>query len=486
MPQPYKDVLRKIDSNRWEVPKSYKEGMLVPALIYTDENMLGRIWEDQAFQQLVNLSFLPGVVGRSLAMPGIHADYGFPVGGVAATTVQNGVISPAAVGADINCGVRLLRTNLSAEEVRPKIKELMDALFDNIPSGVGSEGKIRISLKELDKVLQNGAAWAVEKGLGNPEDLIVTEESGQLKGADPTAVSERAEKRGLSQLGTLGYGSHFLEVQVVDQVYDRESAKAMGILETGQVLFQIHTGSRGLGRQVCDDFIKIMGESSKKYGIPLPDRQLACAPVDSPEGKAYLKAVACAANYAWANRQCIAHWVRESFVKVMGKTARELGLEQVYDVAHNTAKIESHNIDGKVQSLCVHRKGATRAFAQGNPELPAIYRNIGQPVLIPGDMGRYSFIAVGTETAMLESFGSACHGAGRPQLRRTARKALRGTEIASKLAQRGIIVKADNLNTLIDEASDAYQDVAEVVEVAVAANLIKKVARTVPLGVVKG
>jgi tRNA-splicing ligase RtcB len=304
--------------------------------------------------------------------------------------------------------------------------------------------------------------------------------------ADPGTVSERAKKRGLPQLGTLGSGNHFLEIQVVDQIYDRETAKAMGILETGQVLFQIHTGSRGFGHQVCDDFIKVMGESSKKYGIQLPDRQLACAPVDSPEGKAYLRAMACAANYAWTNRQCIAHWARESFVKVMGKTVRELGLEQIYDVAHNIAKIESHTVDGKMQSLCVHRKGATRAFPKGNPELPAIYRNIGQPVLIPGDMGRYSFIAVGTETAMQESFGSACHGAGRIQSRNAAKKGLRGADIAFKLAQKGIIVKADNMGTLAEESSEAYKDVAEVVEVAVGANLVKKVARTVPIGVIKG
>ncbi len=486
MAQPWENIAHKIDANRWEIRQSYKTGMLVPGLIYASESMLDQIWEDQAFQQVVNVCFLPGIVGHSLAMPDIHLGYGFPIGGVAATRVQDGVVSPGGVGFDINCGVRLLRTNLSVEEVRPKIKELIQALYYNIPSGLGSEGKIRISEKELDRALLNGAAWAVERGFGQAEDLIVTEESGCLKGADPDKVSEKAKKRGLPQLGTLGSGNHFLEIQVVEQIYDRETARAMGILETGQVLLQVHTGSRGLGHQVCDDFLKTMGNASQRYGINLPDRQLACAPVQSPEGKDYLAAMACAANYAWTNRQCITHWARESFTNVLGKTPRELGLEQIYDVAHNIAKIERYSIEGKMQELCVHRKGATRAFPKGHPDVPAIYRNIGQPVLIPGDMGRYSYIAVGTETAIQESFGSTCHGAGRTQSRSAAKKRLRGTDIAYKLAQRGIIVKADNMNSLAEEASEAYKDVAEVIEVASGANISRKVARAVPLGVIKG
>ncbi len=486
MVEPWRDVAHKIDANRWEIQKSYKAGMLVPGLIYASESMLDQIWTDQAFQQVVNVCYLPGIVGHSLAMPDIHWGYGFPIGGVAATRVEDGVVSPGGVGFDINCGVRLLRTNLSVEEVRPRIKELIQALYYNVPSGLGSEGKIRINEKELERVLVKGAAWAVERGFGQAEDLLVTEESGCLKGADPGKVSDKARKRGLPQLGTLGSGNHFLEIQVVDQIYDRETARVMGILETGQVLVLIHTGSRGLGHQVCDDYLKTMSGASQRYSINLPDRQLACAPVQSSEGKDYLAAMACAANYAWTNRQCIMHWTRESFIKVLGKSLRELGLEQIYDVAHNIAKIEQYTIESKAQTLCIHRKGATRAFPKGHPDIPAIYRNIGQPVLIPGDMGRYSYIAVGTETAIQESFGSTCHGAGRVQSRSAAKKGLRGTDIAYKLAQKGIFVKADNMSALAEEASDAYKDVAEVVEVAESANISRKIARAVPLGVIKG
>jgi tRNA-splicing ligase RtcB len=485
MGAPWKQIINKIDDSRWEIRRSYKEGMLVPGLIYSSESMLSQM-EDQAFQQVVNVSFLPGIVGHSLAMPDIHPGYGFPIGGVAATRVKDGVISPGGVGFDINCGVRLLRTNLSEEEVRPMIEPLIYSLFSNIPSGVGSEGKIRISEKELDKALLKGAAWAVEKGYGNSEDLMVSEESGCMKGANPDKVSQKAKKRGLPQLGTLGSGNHFLEIQVVDKIYEPEVARAMGILETGQVLLLIHTGSRGLGHQVCDDFIRIMGTSTSRYGITMPDRQLACAPVNSPEGRDYLAAMACAANYAWVNRQCITHWARESFTQVLGKSPRELGLEQIYDVAHNIAKIEQHTVEGKSQMVCVHRKGATRAFPKGHPDIPPIYRNIGQPVLIPGDMGRYSYIAVGTETAMQESFGSTCHGAGRLQSRSAAKKGLKGTDIAYKLAMRGIFVKAESMGSLAEEASDAYKDVAEVIEVTSKANISRKIARAVPLGVIKG
>jgi tRNA-splicing ligase RtcB len=482
----WKEVVHKIDEYRWEIQRNYREGMRVPGLVYASESMLNQIWEDQALQQVINVSFLPGIVGHSLAMPDIHWGYGFPIGGVAATRVKNGVISPGGVGFDINCGVRMLRTNLSQEEIKPHIEDLIQALFYNIPSGLGSEGKLRINEKELDKVLLNGSAGAVEKGFGEEDDLIFTEESGCLQGADPDKVSQKAKKRGLPQLGTLGSGNHFLEIQAVDQIYDREAARAMGILETGQVLILIHTGSRGLGHQVCDDFIRVMGTASLHYGINLPDRQLVCAPVQSPEGEDYLAAMACAANYAWVNRQCITHWVRGSFVKVLGKSPRELGMEQIYDVAHNIAKIEKHTLEDQIQSLCVHRKGATRAFPKGHPDIPAIYRNIGQPVLIPGDMGRYSYIAVGTETAMRETFGSTCHGAGRIQSRSAAKKGLRGSDVAHKLAMKGIIVKSDSMSALAEENSDAYKDVAEVVEVTHKAGISLKVARAVPLGVIKG
>jgi tRNA-splicing ligase RtcB (3'-phosphate/5'-hydroxy nucleic acid ligase) len=481
-----KEVIHKIDENRWEIPTTYKAGMRVPGRIYTSESMLEQIWEDQSFEQVVNVSFLPGIVEHSLAMPDIHFGYGFPIGGVAATRVRDGVVSPGGVGFDINCGVRLLRTNLSLEEVKPNIEKLVYAMYSNIPSGLGSEGKLRISDKDLDKVLIKGAAWAVEKGLGQSEDLVCTEESGSMKNADTDKVSQRARKRGLPQIGTLGSGNHFLEIQAVDQIYDQDAAQAMGILEAGQILVMIHTGSRGLGHQVCDDYIRTLGEATHRYGISIPDRQLACAPVQSPEGQDYLAAMACAANYAWANRQCIAHWVRESFVSVLGKGPREMGLEQIYDVAHNIAKIERYTVDGKSESLCVHRKGATRAFPKGHPDVPAIYRNIGQPVLIPGDMGRYSYIAVGTETAMQETFGSTCHGAGRLQSRTAAKKGLRGSDIAYKLGMRGILVKCDSMGSLAEECSEAYKDVTEVVEVTQKAGISRKVARTVPVGVIKG
>ncbi len=482
----WKNMVQKIDDCRWEIRRDYKEGMRVPGQLYASESMLAQIHEDRAIDQVINVAFLPGIAGNSLAMPDIHWGYGFPIGGVAATRVKDGVVSPGGVGFDINCGVRLLRTNLSIEEIKPQIADLVYALFSHVPSGLGSEGKLRISEKELDRVLIKGAAWAVEKGMGDHSDLIFTESSGCLKEADPEKVSQKAKKRGLPQIGTLGSGNHFLEIQAVDQIYNREAAQAMGILEQGQVLILIHTGSRGLGHQVCDDSIRVMNTAVQKYGIEVPDRQLVCAPVLSPEGKDYLSAMACAANYAWANRQCITHWVRESFIKVLKKGPRELGLEQIYDVAHNIAKIEQHVVDGKSQAVCVHRKGATRAFAKGHPEVPAMYRNIGQPVLIPGDMGRYSYISVGTETAMLQTFGSTCHGAGRTQSRSAAKKGLKGSDIQYKLGLRGIIVKCDSMSGLAEEASEAYKDVAEVVEVTEKAGISRKVARAVPLGVIKG
>jgi len=486
MPAPWQDILKKVDDYRWEIPQSYKAGMSVPGLIFASESMLSHIWEEQVFQQVANVAFLPGIVGHSLAMPDIHWGYGFPIGGVAATRIKDGVVSPGGVGFDINCGVRLLRTNLTEEEVRPKIEQLIAELFVNIPSGLGSTGKIRVSEKELDEVLLKGSRWALEKGYGEAEDIVVTEELGCLKGANPHKVSSKAKKRGTPQLGTLGSGNHFLEVEVVDEIYDQDVAKAMGIVAVGQVLVLIHTGSRGFGHEVCSDYVRLLGEAVKKYGISLPDRQLACAPVESTEGRDYLAAMACAANYAWTNRQCIAHWARESFIKVFGKSRRELGMEQVYDVAHNIAKIEEYTIGGKRHTLCVHRKGATRAFPAGHPDVPDIYQNIGQPVLIPGDMGRYSYILVGTEIAVKETFGSTCHGAGRVQSRAAAKRSLRGADVAKSLAARGITVKADSLSSLAEEASEAYKDVTEVVDIADKAGISHKVARARPMGVIKG
>jgi len=478
--------LNKVDDCRWEIPKSYKPGMLVPGLVYADEAMLEVIKDEQSLEQVANVAFLPGIVGRSLAMPDIHWGYGFPIGGVAATRVSDGVISPGGVGYDINCGVRLLRTNLAEEEVKPKINELVNALFHNVPSGLGSEGKIKVGEKEIDDVLIDGAHWAVKRGFGRSEDLEATEETGCMKGAVPDKVSARAKKRGAPQSGTLGSGNHFLEVQIVREIYDEVAAKTMGIDRIGQVLLLIHTGSRGLGHQVCDDYLRIMEEAVRRYGIGIPDRQLACAPVESKEGKDYFAAMACAANYAWANRQCITHWARESFVRVFGKSLEELGMQQVYDVTHNIAKIEEHTIDNQKLTVCVHRKGATRAFPAGHKDVPQRYKEVGQPVLIPGDMGRRSYVAIGTDKAMAETFGSTCHGAGRVQSRGAAKRSLRGIDVANELRARGITVKADNMSSLAEEASQAYKDVTQVVEVAHKAGISRKVAMASPIGVIKG
>jgi tRNA-splicing ligase RtcB len=482
----WRGKVNRIDDYRWEIPTSYKAGMRVAGLIYASQSMLEHIFEEQVFEQVANVAFLPGIVGHSLAMPDIHWGYGFPIGGVAATRVADGVISPGGVGFDINCGVRLLRTNLTVDEVRPEITKLVNELYENVPSGLGSEGKIRVSQKELDQVLTQGSRWALEKGLGEPEDIVVTEEAGCIKQANPDKVSVKAKKRGIPQLGTLGSGNHFLEVEAVSEIYDPAAAGAMGITGVGQILVLIHTGSRGLGHEVCGDYVRLLGEAVKRYGITLPDRQLACAPVSSAEGQDYLGAMACAANYAWTNRQCIAHWTRESFARVFGRSQREIGLEQVYDVCHNIAKIEEHSVGGRRERLCVHRKGATRAFPPGHRDVPERYRDIGQPVLIPGDMGRGSFVALGTERAMAESFGSTCHGAGRLKSRSAARRSLNGAEVARQLASRGITVKTGDLGSLAEEASPAYKDVAEVVEVTDKAGLSRKVVRTEPVGVIKG
>jgi tRNA-splicing ligase RtcB len=478
--------LEKIDEYRWRIPQNYKKGMRVPGIIYSDEAMLKQIREEQALEQVVNVAFLPGIVNYSLAMPDIHWGYGFPIGGVAAMRMNDGVVSPGGVGFDINCGVRLLRTNLTQKEVSPKINELMDALYEAIPSGVGSKGKIRLKGKELDEVLVKGSRWAVEKGYGRPEDLQTTEENGEIAKADPDKVSGRAKERGTPQLGTLGSGNHFLEVALVDKIFETDIAKSMGIDGVGQVVLYVHCGSRGLGHQVADDYVKEMVRAMTKYGLELPDRQLACSPVKSPEGQAYLAAMRCAANYAWANRQCIAHWVREAFCRILGKCEADAGLELIYDVAHNIAKIEEHQVNGQKQTLCVHRKGATRAFPAGHPDVPAKYSRIGQPVIIPGDMGRTSYVLVGTELAMKETFGSTCHGAGRLQSRTAAKRQLSGREVLQSLQSSGITVRAGSLAGLAEEAPQAYKDVNDVVRIAHNAGISKIVARTRPIGVVKG
>ena len=478
--------LIKIDDYRWQIPQSYKSGMRVPGLIYATQKMLESIREDQTPEQVANVAFLPGIVKFSFAMPDIHWGYGFPIGGVAAMDIKNGVISPGGVGYDINCGVRLLCTNLREAEVRPKIHQLIGELFQNVPSGLGSEGKIKVSRKEMEQLMVEGSRWAVRRGMGLKEDLDVTEEGGCMEGADPNKISDKAVKRGMPQAGTLGSGNHFLEVQVVKEIFAPEIASVMGINEIGQILVLIHTGSRGFGHQVCTDHLRGMEEAASKYEIKLPDRQLACAPIESQEGKDYLAAMACAANYAWNNRQCIAHWARESFSKVFSKSPQELGMKQIYDVTHNIAKMEQHLIDGQKLKVCVHRKGATRAFPAGHKDIPQCYKEIGQPVLIPGDMGRCSFIAVGTEKAMEESFGSTCHGAGRVLSRGAAKRALKGKDVLRELQSRGITVKTGSIPELAEEASLAYKDVTEVIDVVHQAGISKKVAMAVPLGVIKG
>jgi tRNA-splicing ligase RtcB len=475
-----------IDDYRWKIPDNYKTGMRVPGLIYASKGMLESIRDEQTPEQVANVAFLPGIVGYSLAMPDIHWGYGFPIGGVAATDTKDGVISPGGVGYDINCGVRLLRTSLKEDEVRPRIDQLINALFHNVPSGLGSEGKIRISQKDMNQLMIEGARWAVKRGLGLDEDLDATEEGGCLSSADPSKVSDRAVKRGMPQAGTLGSGNHFLEIQVVKEIFDSRIASVMGITDIGQVLVLIHTGSRGLGHQVCTDHLRIMEQAVARYGIKLPDRQLACAPVESREGQDYLGAMACAANYAWANRQCIAHWVRESFSEILGRSPDKLGMRQIYDVAHNIAKIEEHAVNGRSIKACVHRKGATRAFPAGHKDTPERYKEVGQPVLVPGDMGRCSFVAVGTQKAMSETFGSTCHGAGRVLSRGAAKRSIRGADIVRELGSRGILVKAGSMSALAEEAPQAYKDVAEVIDVVHQAGISRKVAMATPIAVIKG
>lgn len=486
MSTPWTHILRKIDDYRWEIPQSYKPGMRVPGLVYADERMLRQIVEEQALEQVANAATLPGIVGRALAMPDIHWGYGFPVGGVAAFDVDDGIISPGAVGYDLNCGVRLIRTNLTEPQVREKLQPVVDAVFAAVPSGVGSTGRLKLDPPSIDAVLKGGARWAVEQGYGWRDDLEVIEAGGALQMADPEAVSQQARHRGRGQIGTLGSGNHFLEVQVVDEIYDREAARTMGLEEPGQVVLFVHCGSRGLGHQVCTDYLRVAERSARQHGITLVDRQLACMPFQSDEGKRYFGAMSAAANFAWANRQMITHWVREAFSQVFRQSPERLGMHLVYDVAHNIAKIEPYVVDGEERQLVVHRKGATRAFPPGHPDVPERYRSIGQPVLIPGDMGRYSFIAVGTEQAMRESFGSTCHGAGRVMGRKQASRTLAGVDVASELKKRGILVRAQDRSLLAEEAPQAYKDVADVVAICDAAGISRRVARTRPIGVVKG
>lgn len=483
---PWTQILKKIDDYRWELPMSYKPGMRVPGLIYADERMLQSMEDEQAIDQVANVATLPGIVGKSLAMPDIHWGYGFPVGGVAAFDADEGVISPGGIGFDIDCGVRLIRTNLIEDEVRPHIERLMDVLFSTVPSGVGVGGRVKASMTEIDDVLSKGARWAVSKGYGVSRDLDVIESGGALEQADPDAVSTQAKQRGRGQIGTLGSGNHFLEVQVVDELFDPAAAEAMGIGGDRQIVVLIHSGSRGLGHQVCTDHLRVCERAAKRFGISLVDRQLACVPLKSDEGQCYFGAMCAAANFAWANRQVMTHWVRESFERVFKRGWEQLGIELVYDVAHNIGKIEEYEVEGRRRRVCVHRKGATRAFPAGHPEVPERYRHIGQPVFVPGDMGRYSFVAVGADGAMRESFGSTCHGAGRVLGRKAAVRKLAGRDIAGELQRAGIVVRAADRSLLAEEASVAYKDVADVVSICHHAGLSRRVARMRPIGVVKG
>ena len=476
--------LRQIDEYRWEIPQEGK--MRTRGLIFASKAMIPKIMEDRSLEQVANVATLPGIVGPSLAMPDIHWGYGFPIGGVAAFDLEGGVVSPGGVGYDINCGVRLLRTSLKRPEVERHIEDLVNLLFRNIPSGLGSR---RTDLKLRDatlfEVLRQGAGWAVKNGYGSRTDLEHIEANGKIDGAEPERVSQFALDRGHDQLGTLGSGNHFVEVGYVLEIFDEKLAAALGLFKD-QVTAIVHTGSRGLGHQVCDDYIKVMLKAAAKYGIELVDRQLCCAPITAPEGQQYLAAMAAAANFAFANRQMITHWVRESFEEVFKLGPRDLGLELVYDVAHNIAKMETHVVAGKKMKVCLHRKGATRAFPPGHPETPAAYQKTGQPVLIPGDMGRYSFVLVGTEAALTETFGSTCHGAGREMSRHQALKAAKGRSIVQELAQKGIVVRGAGRATIDEELSEAYKDVQSVVDVCHGAGIAKKVAKLKPLGVIKG
>jgi len=476
--------IEKIDDYRWRLPK--KDGMHVPAILYTTEEMLPDVLSDDAPKQAAHVAHMPGIVKASLAMPDIHWGYGFPIGGVAAFDPDDGVISPGGVGYDINCGIRLMASKLTKDDLTHESTErLVDALFQRVPTGVGSEGALRVDDAELQRVLQRGAEWAVDNDYGSRADLDVIEENGRIDGADPDAVSDRARTRGLPQIGTLGSGNHFLEVGYVSEIYDERAARVMGLHED-TVTVIIHSGSRGFGYQVCDDALGDMDRAMNRYGIQLPDRQLACTPIGSPEGQKYLGGMRCAINYAFANRQVMAHNTRRAFEDALDLAPREHGLFTVYEVAHNIAKFEAHRVNGHTQEVCVHRKGATRALPAGHPLVPGRYQKVGQPVLIPGDMGRYSYVLVGTERAMEETFGSTCHGAGRKMSRRKARTVSSGRNITSELAEQGVVVRGATDRTVREELPEAYKDVANVVDAVEGAGISTQVAQLRPLGVIKG
>ena len=476
---------KKIGDFLYEIPTSHRPDMRVPARFYADDRLLDGITGDRSLEQLVNTATLPGVVRHVLAMPDMHQGYGFPIGGVVATELPHGVISPGGVGYDINCGVRLLASPLEADAVRPHLDHLATVLYANCPSGVGQGGPVKLKPGELDEVMENGARWALKRGFATEADLDRTEEGGCLAGADAGKVSARARERGRGQVGTLGAGNHFIEVDMVDRVQDETAARRLGLFP-GQVVVQIHCGSRGLGHQVCTDYVNLFQKAVRQYGLTLPDRELVCAPVGSPEGRDYLAAMQAAANYAFANRQVLAFHIRRSFEQVLAGRVKNHHLFQVYDIAHNMAKIESHTVGGRRLTLCVHRKGATRAFGPGSEVLPAAYRDIGQPVLVPGSMGTSSWVLVGTEGAMDQTFGSTCHGAGRTMSRHQAKRSVHGAGLREELEARGIHVRAGSLSGLAEEAPGAYKDVDRVVDVVHGAGIARRVARLTPLAVIKG
>jgi tRNA-splicing ligase RtcB len=478
--------LEKIDDYSWRIPK-YKPGMRVTGMVFANRDLLEKMQTDRTLQQCINVAHLPGIYKYAITLPDGHEGYGFPIGGVAATDYDEGVISPGGVGYDINCGVRLVTTNLSEQDIRPKLAQLTNTVFDNVPSGLGSRRKdFKVSQHDLERVVTSGVQWAIERGIGWAEDAGHCEESGCMKNADPDKVSSNAKNRGLTQIGTLGSGNHFLEIQKVDKIYDSRTAKTFGIEHEGQVTIMIHCGSRGFGHQVCSDYLRVMERAVQKYKITLPDRELACAPGKSQEAEDYYQAMACAVNYAFVNRQTILHWVRQSFQQVFRENPEKFGLKLVYDVAHNIAKIENHEVDGDQKKVWVHRKGATRAFPPGHQEIPADYRSAGQPVLIPGSMGTSSWLLVGTEHAMQVSFGSTAHGAGRMLSRSAAKRNFWGGDIKKALEQRGIYVRAASSVVLAEEADPAYKNVDVVVEVSDKVGIATKVARFVPIAVVKG
>jgi tRNA-splicing ligase RtcB len=479
------DDFEQLNDYLWEIPQTYRHDMRVPARVYASRTLLEDAMGDKSFDQLVNTTTLPGIVGYAIAMPDVHQGYGFPVGGVAATAVDTGVISPGAIGYDINCGVRLLASDLDYEEIAPHLDKLATILYQNCPSGVGQGGHFRLSRQELEAVLARGAQWCLENGLATKEDVIHTEGSGNLDGADPDQVSDRAFERGRDQLGTLGAGNHFLEVDRVAATFDETAADAYG-LRPNQIVVLIHCGSRGLGHQVCTDYVRQFQGILNKYNIQLPDRELVCAPIQSPEGQAYTGAMRAAANYAFANRQVIASLVRKSFEQCLAETGLPFHLRQVYDVAHNIGKYETHEVEGKRVEVCVHRKGATRAFGPGHEEIPPDYREAGQPVLVPGSMGTASYVLAGTSGSMAQTFGSTCHGAGRTMSRTAAKKKVRGETLRDELTEAGIRIRAGSMAGLAEEAPLAYKQVEEVIRVVEGANIARAVARLEPVAVIKG